>query len=112
MSRSVSASQGRSEDTEHCLIAGCPLQDGWTFLDVRPPHEIAKVHPAAAGSWRVRGMRRPLLPNQLSTGRASKLHGKAEYSERCFVAWHARTGRASELQRQAKCSEGVSGFRL
>ena len=31
------------------FTAGGPVQDGWTFLDVRPPHEIAKVRPAA--SW-------------------------------------------------------------
>lgn len=93
----------RSEDTEHCLIAGGAVQDGWTFLDVRPPHETAKVHPAATGCWRVRGMRRLLMLDQLSTGRASKPQGNAECSEGVAWAWRARR-RACRARRRCRCT--------
>lgn len=47
MLRTVSALQEFASPERHCVTAGGAVQDGWTFLDVRPPHEIAKVHPAA-----------------------------------------------------------------
>ena len=73
MLRTSECVPGLSTGIEQCVTAAVAVQDGWTFLDVRPPHEIAKVHPLQAGWWRVHGTRWHLLLDPVCAGSASRV---------------------------------------